>query len=279
MKKWLVCLQVVGLVLGFRSLAGAEGRTIVKFGSDLVVEERMRVRDAVAIGGHVTVNGVVEHDVVAVAGSVMLGSNAVVGRNVVSVGGAIEKAEGAEVRGDLFEVNIPGLSSVLRSVSWPSWQELRWAFGVISFIAFLGFLALALLIVAILPKPVGLISSAVENSTLMVALWGLLGAVLIVPLAVFLVISVVGIVLIPLEIFLVLCAFLVGYIAVAQLIGKKITAALRRPDQPMLWETFWGLIVLWGVSWVPVLGWLINSVASLLGFGGVIGALLSARKS
>jgi hypothetical protein len=47
----------------------------------------------------------------------------------------------------------------------------------------------------------------------------------------------------------------------------------------MLWETFWGLIVLWGVSWVPVLGWLINSVASLLGFGGVIAALLSARKS
>lgn len=279
MKKWLVCLQVVGLVLGFRSLAGAEGRTIVKFGSDLVVEERMRVRDAVAIGGHVTVNGVVEHDVVAVAGSVILGSNAVVGRNVVSVGGAIEKAEGAEVRGDLIEVNIPGLSSVLKSVSWPSWQELRWAFGVISFVAFLGFLALALLIVAILPKPVGLISSAVENSTLKVALWGLLGAVLIVPLAVFLVISVVGIVLIPLEIFLVLCAFLVGYIAVAQLIGKKITAALRRPDQPMLWETFWGLLVLWGVSWVPVLGWLINSVASLLGFGGVIGALLSARKS
>lgn len=279
MKKWLVCLQVVGLVLGFRSLAGAEGRTIVKFGSDLVVEEGMGVRDAVAIGGHVTVNGVVEHDVVAVAGSVVLGSKAVVGRNVVSVGGAIEKAEGAEVRGDLIEVNIPGLSSVLRSVSWPSWQELRWAFGVISFIAFLGFLALTLLIVALLPKPVGLISAAVENSTLMVTLWGLLGSVLIVPLAVFLFISVVGIVLIPLEIFLVLCAFLVGYIAVAQLIGKKITAALRRPNQPMLWETFWGLIILWGVSWVPVLGWLINSVASLLGFGGVIAALLSARKS
>ncbi len=192
MKKWLVCLQVVGVVLGFHSLARAEGRTIVKFGSDLVVEERMRVRDAVAVGGHVTVNGVVEHDVVAVAGSVVLGSNAVVGRNVVSVGGAIEKAEGAEVRGDLIEVNIPGLSSVLRSVSWPSRQELRWAFGIISFIAFLGFLTLALLIVAILPKPVGLISSAVENSTLKIALWGLLGAVLIVPLAVFLVLSVVG---------------------------------------------------------------------------------------
>jgi hypothetical protein len=279
MKKWLATLLLVGLVLGVRSLAGAEARTIVKFWSDIVVEEGMRVRDAVAIGGNVTVDGVVEHDAVAVAGSVILGSKAVVGRNVVSVGGAIDKAEGAVVRGDLTEVNIPGMSSVLRSVSWPSWEELRWVFGVISFVAFVGFLALGLVIVAVFPKAVGLISAAVEDTPLRVSLWGLLGMLLIVPLAIFLAVSVVGIVLIPLEIFIVVCAFLVGYIAVAQLIGKKIATALKRPDQPMIWEAFWGMIILWVIGWVPVLGWLVKTVASLLGLGGAIAALLSARKS
>ena len=279
MKRWLATCLLVGLVLGVRSLAEAEGRTIVKFWSDIVVEEGMRVRDAVAIGGNVTVDGIVEHDAVAVAGSVILGSKAVVGRNVVSVGGAIEKAEGAVVRGDLTEVSIPGMSSVLRSVSWPSWEELRWVFGIISLVAFVGFLALALVIVAVFPKPVGLISSAVEDSPLKVTLWGLLGVLLIVPLAIFLAVSVVGIVLIPLEMFIVVCAFLVGYIAVAQLIGKKIVTALRRPDRPMLWETLWGLIILWMIGWVPILGWLVKAIVALLGLGGVIAALLHARKS
>ena len=279
MKNWFVLFLAVGLVLAFRPPARAERRTIVKFGSDLVVEEGMRVRDAVAIGGRVTVDGVVEHDVVAVGGSVLLGSKAAVGRNVVSVGGTIEKAEGAEVRGDLIEVTMPGVANLLTSISRDAWQGLRWAFGILYFLAFVGFLALALLIVAILPKSVGLISAAVENSTLKAALCGLLGVVLIVPLAVFLAISVVGIVLIPLEIFLVVCTFLIGYIAVAQVIGKKITAALRKPDQPMLWETFWGLIILWVIGWVPVLGWIAKALAALLGLGGVIASLLSVGRA
>ncbi len=277
MKRWVGLILAAGLLLGFRSLAGAEGRTIVKFGRDLVVEEGMRVREAVSIGGNVTVDGVVDHDVVAVADSVTLGPRAVVGRNVVSVGGVIEKAEGAEVRGDLVEVDIPGISSVLSSISKGGWEGLWWVLGIIAFIAFIGFLALSLLIVALLPAPVGLISAAVEEHTLKVSLWGLLGVMLIVPLAVFLAISVIGIVLIPLEVILVVCAFLVGYIAIARLIGKKVTEALKRPGQPMLLETFSGLIILWLIGWVPVLGWIVKAVAALLGMGGVFAVLLSRR--
>ena len=278
-RQQLACFLALGLVLGLQSLAGAEDRTIVKFWSDLVVEEAMRVRDAVVIGGHITVNGVVEHDVVAVGGSVMLGPNAVVGRNAVSLGGTIDRAEGAEVQGDIFEVNIPALASGLTSVFRDNWQGLRWAFQILALIAFIGFLALALLVIALLPGPVGLVSAAVENNTLKAALWGLLGMVMIVPLAIFLAVSVVGLVLMPLYGFLVACAFLSGYIAVAHLIGKKITTALKRPDQPMLWETFLGLIVLWAIGWVPIVGWMVNGVAGLLGLGGVIACLLGTRKA
>ena len=278
-RRQLACFLAMGLVLGFQSLAGAEGRTIVRVGSDIVVEQAMRVRDAVAVGGHVTVNGVVEHDVVAVGGSIMLGPESVVGHNVVSVGGAIDRAEGAEVQGDIVEVNLPVLASSLTSIFRDNWQGLLWAFQILALIAFIGFLALALLVIALLPKPVGLVSAAVENSTLKAALWGLLGMVMIVPLAIFLAVSVVGLVLMPLYGFLVACAFLAGYIAVAHLIGKKITTALKRPDQPMLWETFLGLIVLWAIGWVPIVGWMVNGVAALLGLGGVIVALLGTRKA
>ena len=278
-RQQLACFLAMALVLGLQSLAGAEDRTIVKFWSDLVVEEAMWVRDAVVIGGHITVNGIVEHDVVAVGGSVMLGPESVVGRNVVSVGGAIDKSEGAEVQGDIVEVNIPALASGLTSVFRDNWQGLRWAFQILALIAFIGFLALALLVIALLPRPVGLVSAAVENHTLKAALWGLLGMVMIVPLAIFLAVSVVGLVLMPLYGFLVACAFLAGYIAVAHLIGKKIMAALKRPDRPMLWETFLGLIVLRAIGWVPIVGWMVNGAAGLLGLGGVIACPISARKA
>jgi hypothetical protein len=46
----------------------------------------------------------------------------------------------------------------------------------------------------------------------------------------------------------------------------------------MFWETLWGLIALWVIGWVPVLGGLIKSVAGLLGLGGVIFSLLRLRK-
>jgi hypothetical protein len=279
MRRLLGLVLVLALVLGFRSSAGAEGRTVVRFGSDLVIEEEMVFRDAVVVGGNVTVNGVVEHDVVAVGGSIILGPESVVGHNVVSVGGTIEKAEGAEVQGDSVEVNLPVLASSLSSIFRENWQGLRWAFQILALVAFVGFLALALLLITLLPRPVGLIAAAIEDHTLKAALWGLLGTVLIVPLAIFLAISVVGLLFMPLYGFSVACSFLVGYIAVAQLVGKKITTALKRPDQPMIWQTFWGLIILWAIGWVPVLGWLVNGVAALFGLGGVIICLLTALRA
>lgn len=276
MKNLLVCFLVAALLLGIRSIVGAEVRDIVKVGGDFVVEDGMRVSDVVTIGGHVTVKGMVDGDVVIVAGSVSLGPKAIVRGDVVSVGGTIEKDEGAEVHGNLVEVNIPGISSFILSVfKCSNWQAPLWAFRIIRFI---GFLALSLLIAAIIPKPVSIISGMVEKNVLKVSLWGLLSVALIVPLAIILAVSVVGLVLIPLEIILVICAFLIGYIAVAQLIGKKMTAALKRPDQPLLCNTLWGLIILWVIGWVPVLAWLVKAVVMLLGLGAVTASLVAAIK-
>ncbi|MBL7075264.1 hypothetical protein ISS37_08525 [candidate division KSB1 bacterium] len=276
MKKWIVFLLLLGLSLAFLPIAGAGVKDIVKIGSDLVVKEGMRVGDAVAIGGDVTVNGVVDGDAVAVGGSVILGPRAVVDGDAVSVGGTIKKEEGAIVYGDEVEVDIIGIPWAVTSVCKGIGLGLFWPFRIVVFI---GFLALALLIVAIIPKPIGKISTAVEKNTLKVFLWGLLGMVLIVPLVILLAVSVVGIVLIPVEIILVGCAFLVGYIAVAQLIGNRMALALKKPDLNMLWGTLWGIIILGLVGWVPFLGWLVKVVASVLGLGGVIMALLSTRKS
>lgn len=276
MKKQIALPLFVALSLAILPAVDAEAREIVNIGGDVVVEEGMRVDDAVAVGGNVTVNGIVEGNAVAVGGSVLLGANAVVDGDVVSVGGSVEKEEGAQIRGDIVAVPIPGISSIVGLLSHGKWRGWSWVFRTVNFAALL---ALALLVVAIIPKPFGSISTSIEKRTLRVILWGILGLVLIIPLAVLLAISLVGIPLIFLEVFLVLCAFLVGYIAVAQLIGNKMATALKKPDLNVLWATSLGLVTLWVIGWVPVLGSLVKGFASLIGFGGVLVTLLAAARS
>ena len=266
MREFGLLLVLVGLsVAGLPAPAAGEG-SVVRIGRDVVVAEGTRVGEAVAVGGNVTVNGVVERSAVAVAGAVILGPRAVVGGDVVAVGGGITRAAGAEIRGDIVEVRLPGLSWIFE---WHAWL---WVFRITTFV---GLLALALLIVAIVPQPVAVVSATVQSHALRVFAWGVLGLLATVPVAILLGISIVGIPLIPLEVLLVGCAFLFGYIAVAQSVGVRLTAAVGRPEVNVLWQTSWGLLTLSVVGWVLVLGWLVKAVAFLLGFGALLEALVS----
>ena len=102
-----------------------------------------------------------------------------------------------------------------------------------------------------------------------------IGGNVVIPLAIFLAILVIGIPLIGLEIFLVGIAFLVGYIAIAQLIGDKIAAFMQRPALGVIWLTVMGLLALWLLSWAPFLGSLVKAVVIVLGFGGVLATLFT----
>ena len=76
--------------------------------------------------------------------------------------------------------------------------------------------------------------------------------------------------MVALELFLVGCAMLVGYIAMAQFVGNRLAAAIKRPGLNILWVTVLGLILLWAIGWVPFLGSAVKSAAILLGFGAVL---------
>ncbi|MGD8948232.1 MAG: hypothetical protein PVI62_16325, partial [Desulfobacterales bacterium] len=129
----------------------------------------------------------------------------------------------------------------------------------------------------LVPKPFNLIIENVQQNLGKIILWGILGLVVLIPLAVFLAISVVGIPLIAMEVVLAGIAFLVGYIAIAQLIGDKIAALMKRPALNVIWPTVMGLLALWLIGWVPLLGSLVQAMAVLLGFGGVLATLFTAR--
>lgn len=270
MKKKTALLLILGLFFCSVSTVRADSSNIVKIGSDVTIEEGTKVRNVLAIGGQITIDGVVDNHIVAIGGSVVLTGKAVVGGSVFCIGGIIVKGRGAEVYGNLTEINADDISAAIANALSEEWEGWSWIFAIISISIFLGVLLLTFLTVFLIPKPIRLISSAIKEKPLKVTVWGLAGLVLIVPLAVLLAISVVGIVLIPLEMTIVLCAVLVGFIAVSQLVGRKLFTVLKRHDQSMVRETIWGLIILWLIGWIPYVGWIVKMCAIVLGLGGVL---------
>ncbi|MBN1636354.1 MAG: hypothetical protein JW920_07560 [Deltaproteobacteria bacterium] len=275
MKKLVEGFSILIILTLYSPFAQANDGEIFTFGDDIVVHESESVRSAVSLGGNVSVLGSVEKDVISVGGSVFLGEHSTVGGNVVSVGGSITRQDGAQINGNVKVIDMTSLPSIASLVPGCFWPKLPRHFGVYSFLAFL---ALALVIVAIMPTTIGTVSSTAEHKLVGSILWGCLGLILIVPLAIGLLISILGIVLIPVEIVLVGCAFLLGYIAVIQLVGKKITIVLKHKNQPILIETIIGLVVFWILGLIPLLGWLIKSIAAFIGFGAIINTIIMRQR-
>jgi hypothetical protein len=248
----------------------AQDRDIVRVGGDVVVEKGVVVKNAVAVGGSLRVDGEVTNDAVAVGGPVVLGPGAVVRRDTVSVGSTVTLGENARVYGDLVEVNAGSLRGMARGQVW---RHVALAFKAVSFA---GFLALALLAAAVFPRQVRALDATVEANLLRSLLWGVAGMLLLAPLAVLLVLSIVGIFLMPLVAILIIAAFVAGYIAVAQLLGRKVFLALGRAEHPLR-DVLAGVILLFLISFVPFLGWLARFLVIAAGFGGVLVTLLHHR--
>ncbi len=269
MKRIGIILMGLLLLLCSATEAFAEKKTIVKIGEDIHIGEGQWVRNAISLGGQITVAGTVQSYVVALGGSVVLTRTAKVGGDVVCLGGVVVLGKGAQIGGTMTEINSANLSEAISDVLNDNWEGWSWVFTIISILFFAGFLILALLIATLIPKPVNLIVEAIEGHLFQAILWGVLVLILVVPLAVLLTISVVGIVLVPLEMTLVVCAALLGLVSIAQLIGSKLLALFKKNNSRALKEIFWGLLLLWILGWIPVLGWMIKIAALVIGVGGV----------
>lgn len=266
MSKRIITLALVLLLVSpcFAALKGLESTKeegIVKVGDNIVVPEGAEIKAAVAVGGNVEVLGTVKEDVVAVGGNVVLQKSAVVGGNAVSVGGKVEKMAGASVKGEITEIKFPAAMIT---------KGFGWGLAILSILSFIAFVVLAIILVALFSKQLGINSYYVEKLPGQALLWGLLIAILAPLIIVLLVLSVVGIVFVPLCLLLLWAAGVFGYVAVSQLIGKKVLKALRIYNRPMIWEMVVGLTLLCLIGFLPVLGWIAKGLAALMGLGAVL---------
>ncbi|MGD8947324.1 MAG: hypothetical protein PVI62_11725, partial [Desulfobacterales bacterium] len=131
MKRYLRLTAIILLLLIYPCV-NANASDKVRIGGDVVVDEGTEVKDAVAVGGSVTVNGKVRDSAVAVGGAVILGPNAVIGKDVVSIGGAVKQAQGSIIHGDIVEMNIPGISAIIPFFSEDTSSSWFWTFKIVS---------------------------------------------------------------------------------------------------------------------------------------------------
>lgn len=276
MKKYIQLILSIVLFTGLTSGLLAIDRSVIKIGSDVHIEKDMRVNDAVAVGGSVYVDGIVDGDAVAVGGTIHLGEEAIIHGDAVTIGGDIDQAEGSMIYGDIVDVGTFNFENIFEGKHFFGGH--RNIPGGLKFIPLIGLIALVLLITVLIPTELGTVASNIKNEPIIMFLYGLLGVILIIPLAVMLVISIIGIALIPLEVLAVFLATLIGYIAVAIIIGKKILRALKKDNPSIILSAILGVLILWLIGLIPIFGGIVKIIAWIVGFGAVIMAVARRNK-
>lgn len=248
------------------SSAFAKAQDIVKMNTDIEISQGMVANDVVAVGGDITVFGRVESNVVVVGGSVILKPKSYVAGQVVVVGGDLIKDPAAIIAGRITQIYMPHFIPSIATFLKGGWMAL-WA--TVSILMLLGFIGLTILLVALIPEHMGAAVNALERSFITMLSWGILWMILIVPIAVLLAISIVGVILIPLEILLVVLALIIGYIASAIFIGKNILLSFGKSSPPFI-DAVLGILILFLVGLVPVAGPVVKVLFLTAGFGAVL---------
>ena len=267
MTRLLLIFAVTFAVIFRAGSALAAGQEIVKLAEDVNITADMIVDDVVVIGGNAIISGKVNNGVVVVGGSLELKAGSSVAEHVVVVGGEVIKAPTAEVKGKITQIYMPHFIPSLSSILKGGWMAL-WA--TISILVLFGFLGLAILLIALIPQHMAAAVDVIQSSFLNMLLWGILWMVLIVPIAVLLAISIIGILLIPLEILLAVLALIIGYIASAIFIGKNILMSLGKAATHPFVNAIVGILILFLIGFVPVIGQVVKALFLLAGFGAVI---------
>lgn len=273
MKRKLMALFI--LLMLMVPAAGVSAQTVFKIGKDIDIAEDQRVDNAVAVGGQITVSGLVEKNLVTVGGSIVLTSRAVVRGDITCIGGVVVQGSGAQIYGRINEINSSNVFAALSSAFYEEEDEWSWLADIMAFCFFLMLVVLALLLAFLFPRPLNAVADGIRLNKIKSFFWGALAALMTIPFFTLLALSFVGIPLIPLAFSLILLAFMFGFIAISMLLGRFVlTKAFRSHNPSPVRETLLGLILWWIIGWLPFYaGMLIKAVVITMGFGGVLLAL------
>jgi hypothetical protein len=139
--------------------------------------------------------------------------------------------------------------------------------------SFVALLVLAVFALYLTPQRLTLLSQVVSESwgqtflAFVVGLLALMGAVL---LSFLLFVNVVGWPLVPIMALGIYLATAFGLVAVSLALGNKVSSLFRLDGRGPLFHLVIGIVLIFLVSMIPYLGWVIVGVCATIGFGAVL---------
>jgi hypothetical protein len=216
----------------------------------------------------------VRGDVTVAFGSLTCEDGAVIDGNVRTYFGDFEEYSGCNVSGRVVHAFSDGdqLSALpfVPDVSVPDalaenrkiFEKLAWD-------------AVVVLIFLLFPLRVRVALERVESHPGLSALAGAVALVAVVPIAVMLLLSIIGIPLIVIEFAAFLAAIWIGHAAVALLVGRRLYELIRPHATPSpLGALLVGLIVVSAAQTLPVVGWAVSALVWIVGLGATVLAFM-----
>ena len=204
-----------------------------------------------------------------VFGSVTCADGGVIDGNVRNYGGSFQQLDGCEVDGRVIDAFGSNALDVGAPALWPVGDDFiaqnkavlkKLAWDVVVLFTFLLF-----------PLRVRVALDRVELHPGLSFATGTVALVGAIPVAILLLLSVIGIPLIPLEIAALFAGLWIGNAAVALLIGRRLYELLRPRTTPSpLGALAFGLIVTTAAETLPVVGWAVSALVVLVGLGAAL---------
>lgn len=247
--------------------------------------------DAAVAGGNVNNRGTIQGDLFLVGGTVALDSGSVIEGDITMIGGTVDRDENATVLGEIESVEVEALQRLLPRISkifrFPKKLPGAGVFPRIFFIAALIVVYIInLLVFLIFPNAIDRIVEKIQLNVWASVGFGLGIEILYIPLIVLFAVSVIGIPLIPVFVLAVFLGALFGFSALSLIVGERVADGLKWKitNRAGLFSLGWlsimiiPIIVFLVGPPIFVLGMVVIYVASTIGLGGVIYALIKKNK-
>jgi len=258
-------------------------RNVNAFGANIVLGGNSRIGwDVYAAGAAMEMRGVIDGRLNGYAGQAVLAGK--IGKDVdLNLSGKgtdsrLDVASSAMINGDLnytsanaasvaAQASIAGQTEhktpVTRSTNWLLvwlWAKLFSIFSV---------LVVGLVLIFGLKNFSNKVLSTLEENPVKNILPGLIGMLIVPPIAIIFAATVIGL---PLALILAALWLILCYIAkifTAIWIGHLLVTKISQEDWSLAWSLALGVIILWFVSAIPFIGWLISLFAVWLGLGAL----------
>lgn len=255
---------------------------VVQMGEDILIESGEHVLGHVfAMGGTITVRGIVDDDVVAIGGDVVLEPGAQVRGDAVSIGGQVRKDPGATILGSSVSVgNVPGGFMGLQVLNFIG----RGVDAVSRIFGILFTMLLAWALVSLTRARTERIAARIEQAPLATLGWGALAFIGVAPAtiavalaAVLLVVTIIGIPVAVLGLLgysfgvllLVIWGALVGAVVVGAWLVRRLSPRLGAPS--LVRHAMVGVVAL---AALELAGDLFGAVGMVVPPAGILSGLL-----